>query len=159
MMNHKICIVACSMFAIFYCAPANAVLYKYTDSKGIVHITDKIATVPSKYKPQIVKDEKVAAGKEKKPLPPASESSAPDQKAASSEFQPAPAPAAAVSEKPVVSEFSLTSPEGKDVVEEPVESAKIKSPEKPSEFQPAPVAVKEPEKPAASEFSAPTTRD
>jgi hypothetical protein len=158
MMNHKNLMAVCGILAILYCTPAGAVLYKYTDSKGIVHITDKIATIPAKYKPQIVKDEKASGGKAQKSAAPASKLSPSDQPEPSSEFQPAPVATQEV-EKPVVSEFSLTTPQGKDVVEAPVVSTEFQAPEKPPETQPAPVAVKEPETPAASEFSAPVAQE
>ncbi len=131
--------------------PSLAVLYKYTDSKGIVHITDKISTIPSKYKPQIVKKNETIPLHTPTAAKPSSELTSTRP---SSEFEPAPASAVPEPEKPVVSEFTLTTPAQKEIKEEPVESAAATPVEKPSEFQaPSAEAAKKTEKPKISEFT------
>ncbi len=44
--------IVCSLL-LFLAIPSSAEFYQYVDSKGITHFTDKISTVPTRYKSQL----------------------------------------------------------------------------------------------------------
>lgn len=46
-------VLLCAMFLVFYAAAAFADLYQWKDEKGVIHITDSMEKVPSKYRNEV----------------------------------------------------------------------------------------------------------